>query len=76
MLLSLKALSLIYEGGTLVSIEDPIEQGFIQSHIQIFQDTYSSYWIGLFRSKHGTDPFLLFLCKINNLAIHYIALLK
>nr|XP_046265193.1 macrophage mannose receptor 1-like isoform X2 [Scatophagus argus] len=40
-------------GGTLVSIEDPDEQHFIQRNIKIFQDNQDSYWIGLYKTHKG-----------------------
>uniref|UniRef100_A0A8C9WWP9 Mannose receptor, C type 1b n=1 Tax=Sander lucioperca TaxID=283035 RepID=A0A8C9WWP9_SANLU len=40
----------VCKGGNLASIEDPSEQEFIQSNIQIYQDGLSSFWIGLYKT--------------------------
>ncbi|KAM9349891.1 macrophage mannose receptor 1-like [Symphorus nematophorus] len=40
-------------GGLLASIEDPSEQEFIQNNARIFQDSYTSFWIGLFKTNKG-----------------------
>ncbi|XP_073347649.1 macrophage mannose receptor 1-like [Pagrus major] len=39
------------EGAALASIEDPDEQEFINSNIQIFQDSEQAFWIGLFKTR-------------------------
>uniref|UniRef100_A0A8C9WX26 Mannose receptor, C type 1b n=1 Tax=Sander lucioperca TaxID=283035 RepID=A0A8C9WX26_SANLU len=44
----------VRHGGNLASIEDPSEQEFIQSNIQIYQDGLSSFWIGLYKTHTGT----------------------
>lgn len=41
------------EGGILASIEDPDEQKFIKTHVEIFQDGHSAFWIGLFKTHKG-----------------------
>lgn len=43
------------EGGTLASIGDPLEQEFILNNIKIFQDTYTSFWLGLFKTNKGNE---------------------
>uniref|UniRef100_A0AAQ6IFY1 Mannose receptor, C type 1b n=1 Tax=Anabas testudineus TaxID=64144 RepID=A0AAQ6IFY1_ANATE len=48
------ASSCVRHGGILASIEDPSEQQFIKSYIEIFQDSYSSFWIGLYKTHKGT----------------------
>ncbi|KAM9323120.1 macrophage mannose receptor 1-like [Pholidichthys leucotaenia] len=45
--------SCIAHGGQLVSIEDPFEQEFILKNVKIFQDSYTSFWIGLFKTQKG-----------------------
>uniref|UniRef100_A0AAQ4P8Z2 Mannose receptor, C type 1b n=1 Tax=Gasterosteus aculeatus aculeatus TaxID=481459 RepID=A0AAQ4P8Z2_GASAC len=40
-------------GGKLASIEDPSEQEFIQNSIKQFQDSHTSFWIGLYRTHAG-----------------------
>ncbi|XP_042352885.1 macrophage mannose receptor 1-like isoform X2 [Plectropomus leopardus] len=39
--------------GRLASIEDPSEQEFIQSNIDMFKDSHSSFWIGLYKTHKG-----------------------
>ncbi|KAM8728032.1 macrophage mannose receptor 1-like isoform 2-T2 [Acanthopagrus schlegelii] len=41
------------EGGTLASIVDPDEQEFIHSNIQMFRDSVSAFWIGLYKTRKG-----------------------
>ncbi|XP_034742576.1 macrophage mannose receptor 1-like [Etheostoma cragini] len=43
----------VRHGGNLASIEDPSEQEFIQSNINTFQDSQSSFWIGLYKTHTG-----------------------
>ncbi|XP_040911920.1 macrophage mannose receptor 1-like [Toxotes jaculatrix] len=40
-------------GASLASIEDLSEQEFIQSNLETFKDSYSSFWIGLFKNHKG-----------------------
>ncbi|XP_019969273.2 macrophage mannose receptor 1b [Paralichthys olivaceus] len=40
-------------GGILASIEDPSEQQFIKSNVEIFQDSHSAFWIGLYKTHKG-----------------------
>ncbi|XP_078144091.1 macrophage mannose receptor 1-like [Centroberyx gerrardi] len=47
------AASCVRHGGTLASIEDPFEQDFIKRNVEIFQDSQSSFWIGLFKTHKG-----------------------
>ncbi|XP_053186720.1 macrophage mannose receptor 1-like [Scomber japonicus] len=47
------AANCIQHGGTLASIEDPAEQTFIQKSLKIFEDSYTSFWIGLYKTKKG-----------------------
>lgn len=42
------------EGGMLASIEDPDEQKFIENRVEIFQDSISDFWIGLYKTHKGT----------------------
>ncbi|MEQ2194836.1 hypothetical protein XENOCAPTIV_003703, partial [Xenoophorus captivus] len=44
------ASSCVRHGGVLTSIEDPSEQQFLQSNIEVFQDSHTSFWIGLFKT--------------------------
>ncbi|XP_017266596.1 macrophage mannose receptor 1-like [Kryptolebias marmoratus] len=48
------ASSCVRHGGILASIEDPPEQQFIKSNVEVFQDSHSSFWIGLFKTHKGT----------------------
>ncbi|XP_030606959.1 macrophage mannose receptor 1-like isoform X2 [Archocentrus centrarchus] len=48
------ASSCVRHGGALASIEDPSEQDFIKSTVGNFQDSHSSFWIGLFKTHKGT----------------------
>lgn len=41
------------EGGSLLSIEDPSEQAFINSYIQVFKDNFDAFWIGLYKTHRG-----------------------
>ncbi|XP_040911919.1 macrophage mannose receptor 1-like [Toxotes jaculatrix] len=41
-------------GGALASIEDPSEQEFLKNNVEIFKDTYTSFWIGLYKTHKGT----------------------
>uniref|UniRef100_A0A3B4UK92 Mannose receptor, C type 1b n=1 Tax=Seriola dumerili TaxID=41447 RepID=A0A3B4UK92_SERDU len=41
-------------GATLASIEDPSEQQFIQNNVNIYKDSESSFWIGLYKTHKGT----------------------
>ncbi|XP_059201160.1 macrophage mannose receptor 1-like [Centropristis striata] len=52
------ASSCVRHGGILASIEDPDEQQFIQSNVEIFQDSHSSFWIGLYKTHKGTWKWL------------------
>nr|XP_061795005.1 macrophage mannose receptor 1-like [Nerophis lumbriciformis] len=47
------ATSCVRHGGHLASIEDPDEQAFIQSNLEMFQDSHSSFWIGLYKTHKG-----------------------
>ncbi|KAM9845227.1 macrophage mannose receptor 1b [Aulostomus maculatus] len=47
------ASSCVRHGGMLASIEDPDEQAFIQSNVQIFKDGHNSFWIGLYKTHKG-----------------------
>ncbi|KAI3374792.1 hypothetical protein L3Q82_021350, partial [Scortum barcoo] len=48
------ASSCVRHGGVLASIEDTSEQEFIKSNVEIFQDSHSSFWIGLYKTHKGT----------------------
>uniref|UniRef100_A0A673AFI2 Macrophage mannose receptor 1-like n=1 Tax=Sphaeramia orbicularis TaxID=375764 RepID=A0A673AFI2_9TELE len=52
------ASSCVRHGGTLASIEDPSEQEFIKSNVEVYQDSHSSFWIGLFKTHKGTWSWL------------------
>ncbi|XP_023259418.1 macrophage mannose receptor 1-like [Seriola lalandi dorsalis] len=41
-------------GGSLATIEDPSEQQFLQSNVEMFQDSHTSFWIGLYKTHKGT----------------------
>ncbi|XP_047223891.1 macrophage mannose receptor 1-like isoform X2 [Girardinichthys multiradiatus] len=45
--------SCVAHGGRLASISDPFEQEFIQGNIGTFQDSHTSYWLGLFKTHKG-----------------------
>uniref|UniRef100_A0AAQ6IAX8 Mannose receptor, C type 1b n=1 Tax=Anabas testudineus TaxID=64144 RepID=A0AAQ6IAX8_ANATE len=66
------ASSCVRHGGILASIEDPSEQQFIKSYIEIFQDSYSSFWIGLYKTHKGTTFFALenIILKIYCIRVH------
>ncbi|XP_067107531.1 macrophage mannose receptor 1 [Osmerus mordax] len=40
-------------GGSLVSIEDPLENHFIQENIELMQDGIKTFWIGMHKSYEG-----------------------
>ncbi|XP_046884147.1 macrophage mannose receptor 1b [Hypomesus transpacificus] len=40
-------------GASMVSIENPDEQAFIKNHIEIFKDTRTSFWLGLYKTVTG-----------------------
>ncbi|XP_041848819.1 macrophage mannose receptor 1-like isoform X2 [Melanotaenia boesemani] len=46
--------SCVRHGGILASIEEPSEQQFIKSNIEVFQDSHRSFWIGFFKTYKGT----------------------
>ncbi|KAM9349608.1 macrophage mannose receptor 1b [Symphorus nematophorus] len=52
------ATSCARHGGILASIQDPDEQQFIKSNVEIFQDSISSFWIGLYKTHLGTWQWL------------------
>ncbi|XP_069548457.1 macrophage mannose receptor 1-like [Brachyistius frenatus] len=41
-------------GGILASIQDPSEQQFIKSNVEIFEDSHTSFWIGTYKTYKGT----------------------
>uniref|UniRef100_A0A8C7JHA2 Macrophage mannose receptor 1-like n=1 Tax=Oncorhynchus kisutch TaxID=8019 RepID=A0A8C7JHA2_ONCKI len=45
--------SCIHKGASLVSIEDPEELRFIKSNLEFRKDSYSSFWIGLYKTHLG-----------------------
>ncbi|XP_045570341.1 macrophage mannose receptor 1 isoform X1 [Salmo salar] len=45
--------SCVRKGASLVSIEDPAELHFIKSNLEFLKDSYSSFWIGLFKTHLG-----------------------
>ncbi|XP_049454398.1 macrophage mannose receptor 1-like isoform X1 [Epinephelus fuscoguttatus] len=40
-------------GGNLASIEDPSEQEFIERNIKIFENSHTSFWMGLYKTHKG-----------------------
>ncbi|KAL4635258.1 macrophage mannose receptor 1-like [Arapaima gigas] len=40
-------------GGVLLSIEDPLEDNFIQENIEMLRDNSRSFWIGLYKTHRG-----------------------
>lgn len=52
------ASSCVRHGGVLASIKDPSEQKFLQSNIQQFKDSHTSFWVGLFKTHKGTWQWL------------------
>lgn len=51
-------------GGVLASIEDPSEQQFITTHVTIFKDTYTSFWMGLYKTQKGTSTLYAYIWKV------------
>ncbi|KAK2822606.1 hypothetical protein Q5P01_022671 [Channa striata] len=47
------ATNCVKHGGALASIEDPSEQEYIQSNVKAFEDSHTSFWIGLFKTHRG-----------------------
>ncbi|TNN55460.1 Macrophage mannose receptor 1 [Liparis tanakae] len=47
------ASSCVRHGGILTSIEDPDEQKFIESNVEIFKDAHTAFWIGLYKTHNG-----------------------
>ncbi|XP_029309225.1 macrophage mannose receptor 1-like [Cottoperca gobio] len=45
--------SCLRHGGSLASIEDRVEQEFIQSHVNVFKDSIPVFWIGLYKTRRG-----------------------
>uniref|UniRef100_A0A3B5AZ46 Macrophage mannose receptor 1-like n=1 Tax=Stegastes partitus TaxID=144197 RepID=A0A3B5AZ46_9TELE len=43
----------IRHGGNLASIEDPAEQTFITTNLQLFRDIQSAFWVGLYKTHRG-----------------------
>lgn len=42
-------------GAALVSIEDPQEGAFIQENLELFQDSSTTFWIGLYKTHEGEN---------------------
>lgn len=42
-------------GAALVSIEDPQESAFIQEILELFLDSSSTFWIGLYKTHEGEN---------------------
>ncbi|KAM9789405.1 LOW QUALITY PROTEIN: macrophage mannose receptor 1-like [Neosynchiropus ocellatus] len=40
-------------GGHLASIVEPDEQKFIETHAKLFEDSFDSFWIGLYKTRSG-----------------------
>ncbi|XP_039999699.1 macrophage mannose receptor 1-like [Xiphias gladius] len=47
------AASCVRQGGSLASIEEPSEQEFIQNNAKVFEDSHTSFWIGLYKTHKG-----------------------
>uniref|UniRef100_A0AAZ1WYV4 Mannose receptor, C type 1b n=1 Tax=Oreochromis aureus TaxID=47969 RepID=A0AAZ1WYV4_OREAU len=53
--------SCVAHGGMLASIEDSSEQEFLESNLRTFQDSYTSFWIGLFKNHFkGESLFIIY----------------
>ncbi|XP_042285556.1 macrophage mannose receptor 1-like isoform X1 [Thunnus maccoyii] len=52
------ATSCVRHGGLLASIEDPAEQAFIKSNVEVFHDGHSAFWMGLYKTHKGTWKWL------------------
>ncbi|XP_076004152.1 macrophage mannose receptor 1b isoform X2 [Genypterus blacodes] len=52
------ASSCVQHGGVLASIEDPSEQEFIKSTVELLQDSQSSFWLGLYKTHKGNWKWL------------------
>ncbi|XP_075877945.1 macrophage mannose receptor 1-like [Nelusetta ayraudi] len=50
--------SCVRHGGTLASIEDPDEQKFIASNLELFKDSHTSFWVGLYKTHRGSWKWL------------------
>ncbi|KAK5860194.1 hypothetical protein PBY51_021689 [Eleginops maclovinus] len=48
------ASSCVRHGGILASIEDPDEQLFLKNTVEMFKDSHSAFWIGLYKTHKGT----------------------
>ncbi|XP_068459604.1 macrophage mannose receptor 1-like isoform X2 [Clinocottus analis] len=47
------ASSCVRHGGILTSIENPAEQQFIKSNVEIFKDGHSAFWVGMYKTHNG-----------------------
>ncbi|KAL3988682.1 somatostatin receptor 2 [Sarotherodon galilaeus] len=47
--------SCVAHGGMLPSIEDSSEQKFLEINLRTFQDSYTSFWIGLFKKQYKEE---------------------
>ncbi|XP_012711245.2 macrophage mannose receptor 1 isoform X1 [Fundulus heteroclitus] len=52
------ASSCVRHGGVLASVQDTSEQQFLQSSIELFKDSQTSFWIGLFKTHRGSWAWL------------------
>lgn len=60
-------MSMGLSGASLVSIQDPVEETFIQQTIELLQDSAKSFWIGLYKSHDGKNNEVKFwLCVFTN----------
>lgn len=64
----------VLKGGTLASIEDPDEQKFIASTVEIFKDSHPSFWVGLYKTHKGMKSFLGNFLGIKTLTVSFFHL--
>lgn len=57
-------MSLGLSGASLVSIQDPVEETFIQQSIELLQDSAKSFWIGLYKSHDGKNNEVKFWLRV------------
>lgn len=57
-------MSLGFSGASLVSIEDPAEERFIQQNIELLQDGAKTFWIGLYKSHDGRNNYVYLILQV------------